>query len=223
MQQIAKCRAGVSTLPRSVVAIPVPLALPAAPFRASNSAHASIVFSVYDQLQVTIERLRLPVPETFPTARPPPIAPLGPAVRTFQAPAISVALSRTRDPRFALSWPPSSYDVEDRHRLLHICYTTRPVPGIPGHEWLVISVVDEKGETWRVLPRYLKYSGNIVIDVHRARIIWNFAKSIVDSTDVEWRILVCKLGEPSEVEIKGKSHCLRRNGIQETDQSAYLR
>lgn len=204
IQQITKCRNNSSAASAHVLAIPIPSGPPHLALDFSTAEFSQIAFSVYDQVQVAIERIRLPIPETFPTARPLPVAPLGPAVRLFQAPAVSVALSTAQEPQFALSWPPSSFDIEYRHRFLHVCYATRPVPGCPGQEWLVISIVDEKGETWRVLPRYLKYPSNIVVDVHRARIIWNFAKGVVDSADVEWRVLVCKLGEPGAVEIKGK-------------------
>ncbi|KWU47276.1 hypothetical protein RHOSPDRAFT_30692 [Rhodotorula sp. JG-1b] len=202
IQQITKCRINPNTASANVLAVPLPSGPAHGSLDVNASALAHIAFAVYDQLQVAIERIRLPVPETFPTARPPPVAPLGPAIRLFQAPVISIALPDSQEPQFALSWPPSSFDIEYRHRFLHVCYATRPVPGCPGQEWLVISIVDEKGETWRVLPRYLKYPPNIVVDVHRARIIWNFTKGVVESADVEWRVLVCKLGEPSAVEIK---------------------
>lgn len=202
IQQITKCRINPNAASANVLAVPLPPGAARGSLDVTSTALAHTAFAVYDQLQVAIERIRLPVPETFPTARPPPIAPLGPAVRLFQAPAISIALPDSQEPQFALSWPPSSFDIEYRHRFLHVCYATRPVPGCAGQEWLVISIVDEKGETWRVLPRYLKYPPNIVVDVHRARIIWNFTKGVVESADVEWRVLVCKLGEPSAVEIK---------------------
>lgn len=205
IQQITKCRINPNAASANVLAVPLPSGAAHGSLDVTSTALAHVAFAVYDQLQVAIERIRLPVPETFPTARPPPVAPLGPAVRLFQAPAISIALPDSQKPQFALSWPPSSFDIEYRHRFLHVCYATRPVPGCPGQEWLVISIIDEKGETWRVLPRYLKYPPNIVVDVHRARIIWNFTKGVVESADVEWRVLVCKLGEPSAVEIKGES------------------
>ncbi|GAA5992731.1 hypothetical protein JCM10908_006902 [Rhodotorula pacifica] len=202
IQQISKCRINANAASANVVAVPISMTLFQHPTEVPSVDLAAIAFSVYDQLQVAIERLRLPAPETFPSARPPPVAPLGPAVRIFQAPAVSIALPTTQEPQFSLSWPPSSFDIEFRHRFLHVCYAVRPVPGSPGQEWLVISIVDEKGETWRILPRYLKYPPNIVVDVHRARIIWNFTKGVIESADVEWRVLVCKLGEPTAVEIK---------------------
>ncbi|BGP31055.1 hypothetical protein JCM10296v2_002819 [Rhodotorula toruloides] len=167
-----------------------------------------LALNVYDQLQVPIERLRLPAPETFPSARPPPIAPLGPAVRLFQAPAFSIAPPKPHKVDFVLAWPSPSLEVEQRHRILHIAYASRPTASGDG-EWLVITIIDERGEIWRVSPRVLKLPNGAVADVHRARVVWTLLKGMIDCADVEWRIVICKVGEPTAVEAKAWDSILR--------------
>ncbi|GAA5839470.1 hypothetical protein JCM11251_002734 [Rhodosporidiobolus azoricus] len=172
----------------------------------------SLAFSVYDQLQIPVGRLRIPAPETFPTARPAPVNALGPAVRLFQAPAVTLCPSKVPQIQFSLSWPASSLEVEHRHRFLHICYGSEPVvPGDSSQEWLAVTQIDDRGETWRTIPRYLKIPANVVPDVHRVRVVWSFTKALVDATDVEWRVVVCKLGEPSAVEAKAWDSLLKEH------------
>ncbi|GAA5900685.1 hypothetical protein JCM6882_000939 [Rhodosporidiobolus microsporus] len=173
-----------------------------------------LAFTVYDQLQIPVSRLRIPAPETFPTARPAPTNALGPAVRIFQAPAVFLAPSPSKSPQvqFSLSWPAASLEVEQRHRLLHICYGSKPVvAGDSSQEWLAVTQIDDRGETWRTIPRYLKIPGNVVPDVHRVRVVWSFTKALVDATDVEWRVVVCKLGEPTAVEAKAWDSLLKEH------------
>uniref|UniRef100_A0A0K3C6D5 Mediator of RNA polymerase II transcription subunit 13 n=1 Tax=Rhodotorula toruloides TaxID=5286 RepID=A0A0K3C6D5_RHOTO len=205
LHQIGKSRSTVVNM----VACPVSLSsitrcTSPAPDEPVPSRLLRLALNVYDQLQVPIERLRLPAPETFPSARPPPIAPLGPAVRLFQAPAFSIAPPKPHKVDFVLAWPSPSLEVEQRHRILHIAYASRPMTSGDG-EWLVITIIDERGEIWRVSPRVLKLPNGAVADVHRARVVWTLLKGMIDCADVEWRIVICKVGEPSSVEAKATS------------------
>ncbi|BGP23717.1 proteophosphoglycan ppg4 [Rhodotorula toruloides] len=207
LHQIGKSRSTAVNM----VACPVPLSSimrATSPAPEEPSRLLRLALNVYDQLQVPIERLRLPAPETFPSARPPPIAPLGPAIRLFQAPAFSIAPPKPRKVGFVLSWPPPSLEVAQRHRILHIAYASTPTGMVEG-EWLVITIIDERGEIWRVSPRVLKLPNGAVADVHRARVVWTLLKGMIDCADVEWRIVVCKVGVPSPVEAKAWDSILR--------------
>ncbi|BGP07014.1 hypothetical protein JCM10049v2_002844 [Rhodotorula toruloides] len=209
LHQIGKSRSTVVNM----VACPVSLSsithcTSSAPDEPGPNRLLRLAFNVYDQLQVPIERLRLPAPETFPSARPPPIAPLGPAVRLFQAPAFSIAPPKPLKVDFVLAWPSPSLEVEQRHRILHIAYASRTMASGDG-EWLVITIIDERGEIWRVSPRMLKLPNGAVADVHRARVVWTLLKGMIDCADVEWRIVICKVDEPSPVEAKAWDSILR--------------
>ncbi|BGP14917.1 hypothetical protein JCM10213_003726 [Rhodosporidiobolus nylandii] len=214
LHQIGKSRtAAVNMQP-----FPVPLAA-VAPARPSlgNSGEVDrlvpLAFAVYDQLQVPVARLRFPAPETFPTARPASLQILGPPIRLFQAPAVVLSPSSPKPPpvQFALHWPATSLEVEHRHRLLHVCYgSKRAFPGDTS-EWLAVTMIDEKGETWKNIPRFLKIPAGVVADVHRVRVVWSFAKALVDSADIEWRVVLCKLGEPTAVEAKAWDSLLKEH------------
>lgn len=208
IHQVGKSRHGTSAVNMLPCAVPMSSLTRVGPSTSSSSSAgrlARLAFSVYDQLQVPVERLRFPTPETFPSARPPPLAPLGPSVRLFAAPAVNVApspSSSARSVQFSLSWPPMALEVEHRHRLLHVCYSSRRLSEDSGQECLAVSTVDEKGESWKVAPRLIKIPSGAVADVQRVRLVWSFVKSLVDAVDVEWRIVLCKLGEPTGLEAK---------------------
>ncbi|GAA5893846.1 hypothetical protein JCM8208_001259 [Rhodotorula glutinis] len=206
IHQVGKSRHGASAVNMLPCTIPMASLARSGPSTSTSSATgrlARLAFSVYDQLQIPVERLRFPMPETFPSARPPPLAPLGPAVRLYTAPAINVApAASSRAVQFSLSWPPMALEVEHRHRLLHVCYTSRRLTEDSEQECLVVATVDEKGESWKVAPRLIKAPVGPLADVQRVRLVWSFVKSLVDAVDVEWRIVLCKLGEPTGLEAK---------------------
>ncbi|GAA6001287.1 uncharacterized protein JCM10292_006995 [Rhodotorula paludigena] len=172
---------------------------------------ARVAVSIYDQLQVPVERLRIPTPETFPSARPMSLAHLGHALRLFQAPVLTVAPPPTRKVQFALNWPASSLEVEHRHRFLQVCYGSQRLGADGAQEWLVVASMDETGETWRIMPRLIKVPPTTVADVQRARIVWQYVKTLIDAADIEWRVVLCKLGEPSAIEAKTWDSLLKDN------------
>ncbi|GAA5936045.1 hypothetical protein JCM3775_003565 [Rhodotorula graminis] len=206
IHQVGKSRHGASAVNMLPCTIPMASLARSGPSTSTSSTAgrlARLAFSVYDQLQIPVERLRFPMPETFPSARPPPLAPLGPAIRLYTAPAVNVApAASSRAVQFSLSWPPMALEVEHRHRLLHVCYTSRRLAEDSEQECLVVATVDEKGESWKVAPRLIKAPVGPLADVQRVRLVWSFVKSLVDAVDVEWRIVLCKLGEPTGLEAK---------------------
>lgn len=164
-----------------------------------------LAFSVYDQLLVPVSNLAFPVPETFPSA--PIIRPqsLGPVTRLFQSPAMTLSPARATRLEFELHWPASSLEVLHRHRLLHVAYACSPAHGQgAGLEWIVVSCIDEKGEIWKTLPRLLRIPPGTVVEAIRARAVWSITKMLAETADVEWRVVICKLGTPSKAEVRGE-------------------
>lgn len=162
-----------------------------------------LAFSVYDQLLVPVSSLAFPMPETFPSANLARPQSLGPRLRLFQSPAITLSPSRDAKIEFELNWPPSSLEVMHRHRLLHIAYACSPAHSQERLEWIVVSCVDEKGEIWKTVPKLLRYPPGPV-EVVRARVVWSICKMLIDTADVEWRVIISKLGVPSKAEAKGE-------------------
>ncbi|GAA5870628.1 hypothetical protein JCM8547_002066 [Rhodosporidiobolus lusitaniae] len=215
LHQIGKSRTAVTNMHP----VPLPLSsvvntLPSLDGRGELDRLVRLCFSIYDSLQLPISRLRIPTPDTFPAARPLPIGALGPAVRLCQAPAITLSPSPSKPPQiqFSLNWPAASLEVEARHRFLHVCYGSELVtPGNSSGEWLSVAMVDEKGESWKNIPRYLKIPAGVVADVHRVRVVWSFAKTLIDAADVEWRVVLCKLGEPTALETRAWDSLLKEH------------
>ncbi|GAA5888373.1 hypothetical protein JCM5296_003309 [Sporobolomyces johnsonii] len=210
IQQISRSKTTITTM----LPCPIPLSLlfhdPSTASRLPSAERlAALAFSVYDQIQTPVSKLRFPIPETFPSASYPTAQSFGAVIRLFQSPAITVAPARPPTVTFQLNWPPSSLAVEHRHRFLHICYSSKRANAEGTLEWLLFCSIDDKGETWRLLPRLIKIPNGMVADVHRVRAVWNFAKICYEQADVEWRIVVCKLGEPTAIEMRAWDSVLK--------------
>lgn len=194
------------TASTSVLVYPLPLST-IADFRAIGVDQSSVnrldrlSFAVYDQLFISVAKLHTPIPDTFPSAS---ITPLSGLTDRFQSPAITLSPARRTQIEFELQWPPSSLEVLHRHRILHVGYTSMTaVPGEPGLEWIVAVCIDEKGETWRSIPKLVRIPAGAAGDMARVRVVWSIARSVAEKADVEWRIVVCRLGCIPMAEIKG--------------------
>ncbi|GAA5974538.1 hypothetical protein JCM5350_001181 [Sporobolomyces pararoseus] len=178
--------------------------------RYSASLLGTYAFSLYDQLLVPVARLRLPVPETFPSAAATPSpASQGPAIRLFQSPAIKLSPVRPRKISFDMNFPLSTLAVQQRHRFLHVCYTSSPASTDGSADWIHLASIDDTGENWRTINRLMKIPTGVPGDVMRARLVWQLILSLLQSIDVEWRIVICRLGEPSVVEIRAWDSMLK--------------
>lgn len=160
--------------------------------------------SVYDQLLLPVSRLRFPVPDTFPSASVAPNpASQTPSVRLYQSPAVKISPLRPRKIGFDMNFPVSTLAVQQRHRFLHVCYTAKPALEDGTADWIHLASIDDTGETWRTVNRQMKTAPGAAGDVLRARLVWSCIVQLLASVDVEWRIVICRLGEPSIVEIRG--------------------
>ncbi|GAA5955379.1 hypothetical protein JCM3765_006760 [Sporobolomyces pararoseus] len=178
--------------------------------RTSSNLLGTYAFSLYDQLLVPVARLGLPVPETFPSAAATPSpASQGQAIRMFQSPAIKLSPVRPRQISFDMNFPVSTLAVQQRHRFLHVCYTSSPASIDGSADWIHLASIDDTGENWRTINRLMKIPTGVPGDVMRARLVWQLILSLLQSIDVEWRIVICRLGEPSVVEIRAWDSMLK--------------
>ncbi|GAA6062441.1 hypothetical protein JCM10212_003315 [Sporobolomyces blumeae] len=169
----------------------------------------NLAFSIYDQLSIPVAKLRCPVPETFPSAAFATAATQAPNIRTFQAPAITLSPRRSRMITFDMSFPVSTLSIRDRHRFLHLGYSSNPANADGTLDWIYLSTIDDTGESWRVIAKMIKVHPGLPADVARVRILWGMIRNLIDNTDIEWRIVICKLGEPSILEIRAWDSILK--------------
>lgn len=165
-----------------------------------------LAFSLYDQLQVPVTKLRFPIPETFPSAAAAPNpANQSPNVRLFQSPAVTISPIRPRKISFDMHFPVSTLAIQQRHRFLHVGYTSKSASPDGLAHWVYVSTVDETGESWRSVNRFVKVPPGVPGDVLRVRLVWSLILQLLQGVDVEWRIVVCRLDEPTILEIRGMS------------------
>lgn len=198
LQQLQRCRSGTTSL----VIYPLPLSNILDLRPSTSDKFDRLVFSVYDQLLIPVAQIHAPIPETFPSGNNMPIAP---NIRLFQSPAITLSPARQTKIQFELQWPPSSLEVLHRHRLLHIAYTCTPVRGVPGVEWIVMTCIDEKGEMWKTGQKLARVSSGQSVTLMRSKVVWNLARVMSAKADVEWRVVICKVGGINKEEIAGES------------------
>ncbi|GAA5893124.1 uncharacterized protein JCM6883_007574 [Sporobolomyces salmoneus] len=198
----------------SLIICPIPLSHfnKKEPFQGRTKAErfTSCAFSLFDQLQVPVSRLRFPIPDTFPSAAAAPNpANQGPSVRLYQAPAIKLSPVRPRRIGFDMNFPVSTLAVQQRHRFLHVCYSSSPANSDGTADWIHLASIDDTGEIWRTVNRLMKAAPGAAGDVLKARCVWQCVLQLLITVDVEWRIVICRLGEPSIVEIRAWDSMLK--------------
>lgn len=222
MQQLQKATPGVV----SFLLFPVPfsaleLTIERKLGQAGNVKLKQVAFAVYDQLLVSVPKLRFPQPETFPSA--PSIASLaGPPTRLFQGPSFTLSPHRQTPVQFEYSWPSHNLEILHRHRFLHVAYrlvhdptgcATQSDDANTSNEWLFVAVIDEKGEMWKVFNKVFRNTqtlaeGDLVKSV--VRTVWSYARMVASTVDVEWRLAICKAGLLAKDETHGARPGFRR-------------
>ncbi|CCM01039.1 uncharacterized protein FIBRA_03087 [Fibroporia radiculosa] len=94
---------------------------------------------------------------------------------------------------FRLDSHPSSLDVVDRHALLHVGYHVTPCG-----RWVLAACVDERGEEYE-LGVWLTPTESVESFVVSQ--VWSFSRAFAARANVEWRIVVAKLGTMGESEL----------------------
>ncbi|KIJ32318.1 hypothetical protein M422DRAFT_35866 [Sphaerobolus stellatus SS14] len=147
----------------------------------------SFVTSVYDRLlRVAVRQTSRQFWEFSPTFE-----------NRFQVPAFTLA--RSLLPQTQLQWDEKpSLNVLDRHTFLHVGYRLSDCK-----RWLLAACIDERGEAHDVavwgIPNFDSQSSAIHWMVFK---IWIFVKQFAQRADTEWRIVIAKLGEITEMEVE---------------------
>ncbi|KAI9507205.1 mediator complex subunit 13 C-terminal-domain-containing protein [Russula earlei] len=121
----------------------------------------------------------------------------------FLEPAFSLARPPHTKVRFVRQFPVLALDVVDRHTLFHVGYQLSSCG-----KWLLACCVDQRGEahdcTVWLLP---SESPEAFIAQH----MWTFAVTVAKRANVEWRIIIAKLGTMSIRELEAWMHLLDRS------------
>ncbi|KDQ65114.1 hypothetical protein JAAARDRAFT_108506, partial [Jaapia argillacea MUCL 33604] len=111
----------------------------------------------------------------------------------FQEPAFAIARPLSFRAKFLREYPAHSLDIVDRHTLLHVGYRLTSCG-----KWLLAACIDQRGEAHDI-GVWLVQSDHKEIDVISQ--VWSFAQQLARKADVEWRLVVSKLGPLSESEL----------------------
>ncbi|KAG2150318.1 mediator complex subunit 13 C-terminal-domain-containing protein [Suillus bovinus] len=95
---------------------------------------------------------------------------------------------------FAQTTPARSLDVMDRHTFLHVGYRFSTCG-----KWLFAACIDQRGETYD-LGTWLIHDE---IETSAVVQVWNFALQFAKRANVEWRIVIAKLGYMTVSELEG--------------------
>jgi mediator of RNA polymerase II transcription subunit 13 len=95
---------------------------------------------------------------------------------------------------FAQTTPARSLDVMDRHTLLHVGYRFSACG-----KWLFAACVDQRGETYDLGTWLIQDEMETSAVVQ----VWNFALQFAKRANVEWRIVIAKLGSMTVSELEG--------------------
>lgn len=158
-----------------------------------------LAFAIYDRLSVTVQRQQSKRLEqlTLPSnaaARQQTLNNLNRDTRTCPAPAFKIFPSRKPLITFSATWPPPTLDILDRHRLLHIAYSTTK-----DGKWLFLASIDEKGEYSSVRARFVEELETKTL----LRRVWNFAREAMEAVNVEWRVNILRQGIMPLAELQG--------------------
>lgn len=138
----------------------------------------------------------------------------GERIRNFlQEPAITLARPMHNKVSYILS-PHASLDVADRNTFLHVGYQISPCG-----KWILAACMDERGEA-HDLGIWLTQSpgdadgevggtGEFSTEAHMVSKVWGFAVQFARKADIEWRIVIARLGPIPERELDGELSLLQ--------------
>ncbi|KAH6915454.1 mediator complex subunit 13 C-terminal-domain-containing protein [Coprinopsis sp. MPI-PUGE-AT-0042] len=150
----------------------------------------TLCYSLYDRVRVTIPRRVSP---SMPT--------IGLRHQHFQEFAYTVARPLVPKVVYTRETHPS-LDVLDRFTLLHVGYKLSPC-----QKWVLVSVIDQRGECFEQELFFIpqddpEVEGELGQAAYIAHHVLDFAFKVARRTDIEWRIVITKLGlmTPSELD-----------------------
>jgi mediator of RNA polymerase II transcription subunit 13 len=121
----------------------------------------------------------------------------------FQEPALTLARSNYHKVTFN-NTPHASLDVMDRHTFVHVGYQVSPCG-----KWILVACVDQRGEghdlgVWLTqTPGEDDSEGEVSDEMFLVKKVWDFAVQFARRADVEWRMVLSKLGTMGENEVNG--------------------
>lgn len=113
----------------------------------------------------------------------------------FREPAFALARQPKPVVHFNLG-PARTLDVLDRHTFLHVGYKFSACGN-----WLLAACVDQRGESYD-LGSWLNQDE---VETSAILQVWNFALQAARRTNIEWRLVITKLGLMSPAELDGSS------------------
>ncbi|KAG5641858.1 hypothetical protein DXG03_004098 [Asterophora parasitica] len=122
--------------------------------------------------------------------------------RYFQEPVLTLARPIYNKVSFARA-PHASLDVVDRGTFLHVGYLVSPCG-----KWILAACVDQRGEAyelgvWLTQTPVEGDADEVSDEMFLVRKIWDFAVQFAKKANVEWRIVVSRLGALTEAELDG--------------------
>ncbi|KAH7888131.1 mediator complex subunit 13 C-terminal-domain-containing protein [Phlebopus sp. FC_14] len=149
----------------------------------------NLCFSVYQRVVRPVERIM-----------PRKILDAGEETRGyFRDPPFTLARSLSATVEFNQSGPSRTLDVLDRHTLLHVGYKFSSCG-----KWLLATCVDQRGESFDV-GSWLTQDE---VEPSAVLQVWNFAVQFARMANVEWRLVISKLGLMSSNELDAWIHHL---------------
>ncbi|KAG8906143.1 hypothetical protein FRB99_007533 [Tulasnella sp. 403] len=127
--------------------------------------------------------------------------------RFIESPSFTLARETPKFSFILVDWPPASADAADRHTLLHIAYQLSSAK-----DWLFISGIDERGEAHQMKVWFMgvSESEDEVYDKVVRRVM-EFAMEFAAKANVEWNVVVARLGAMVESELIAWEKCLHRD------------
>ena len=120
----------------------------------------------------------------------------GERIRNYlQEPAFTLARPLRNKVKFLRQTPLRSLDVVDRHTLLHVGYQVSPCG-----KWILAACVDQRGEAHDL---GVWFKQNDAVETQIVVQVWDFALRFARRANVEWRIVIAKLGSMGETELDG--------------------
>ncbi|KAJ7574277.1 mediator complex subunit 13 C-terminal-domain-containing protein [Mycena floridula] len=152
-----------------------------------ESPQEVICASLYNRIQRPVDRWRDPMR------------------KWFEEPAYTLARSQPKV-SFVRSQH-ASLDVLDRHTFLHVAYNISKCG-----KWILGACIDERGEAhdsgiWATQEENDEEEEEGMLEEHIVCKIWDFTSAFVKKADVEWRVVITRLGTLKEAELTAwKSH-----------------
>jgi hypothetical protein len=122
-----------------------------------------------------------------------------PSTIFVREPAVTLARREPPTVAFDLLWPPASLNRVDGKPLLHVAYA------LSREGWLAAVAVDEAGQELETSA--WKMAGGVPEWGKAAKKVWRFIEAMTERRDVEWRVVLTRMGQFQAEELQGELWC----------------